>query len=150
MNCEQARGMMHAILDGSRPEVEITAYRHHLCECDQCRREDQHWHILISEVEALPLWGEPTDLLPTIMNSLSAEAQDKESRIGPVVLFGVFAFLVYHLLGFLKTLSENAGGDTELFHNPVFMYLAWVVVGLAFSAGLIYFLMRKKAHVKFL
>lgn len=150
MNCEQAMGMMHAILDGSRPEAEISAYRHHLCECDQCRREDQHWHILINEIEALPLWREPTDLLPIIMNSLTIEAQDEESRIGPVVLFGVFAFLVYHLLSFLKMLSANAGGDSELFHNPIFLYIAWVIVGLAFSASLIYFLMRKKAHVKFL
>lgn len=141
---------MHAILDGSLPEAEIAAYHHHLCECDQCRCEDQSWRILINEIEALLLWREPNDLLPTIMKSLSAETQDKDSKIGAVVLFGAFALLVYHLLSFLKTLSANAGGNTELFHNQVFLYLAWVVVGLMFSAGLIYLLMRKKAHVKFL
>ena len=150
MKCEQARGMMHAILDGSHSDAEINAYRHHLCECEQCRCEDQRWRSLITEIEALPLWKEPASLLPAVMNSLSTETQEEESKIGPVLLFGFFAFLVYHLLSSLKPLSANAGGDIELFHNPVFMYLAWIIVGLAFSAGLIYFLMRKKAHVKFL
>lgn len=150
MNCEQAKGMVHAILDGSYSETEISAYRHHLCECDRCRSEEQHWHSLISEIEALPLWVEPADLLPTIMNSLNAETQAEESKIAPLALFGLFAFCIYHLLSFLKTLLANAGGDSELFHNPVFLYISWVIVGLMFSASLVYFLMRKKAHVKFL
>lgn len=152
MNCSDARQLAHSWLDRTLDDADSVAFQAHLSRCPDCEAFVDEWTAFLHDLNEAPQWEEPERLLPGVMVALPVqdEGANGDSWFEPLALFGLFFLCVIGLLRASGQVIGDLSGQFHRAYSPIWVTVSWVVVGLVFASTVVYMLMRKRVHAKFL
>lgn len=152
MNCSDARQLTHSWLDHTLDDADSVAFQAHLSRCPDCEALVDGWTVFLHDLNATSQWEEPERLLPAVMAALPTQDDgvDEDSWLEPSALFGLFFLCVVGLLRASGRVIGGLSGQIHRAYSPIWVTVSWVVVGLVFASTVVYMLLRKRVHAKFL